>query len=50
MVAAGAADTVGLKSDGTVVAMENNYRAPCNVQGWDLNERPWTTETASNFW
>jgi hypothetical protein len=28
---------VGLKSDGTVVAVGHNYYGQCDVSGWDLN-------------
>jgi hypothetical protein len=34
MVAARGVQTVGLKSDGTVVAVGNNYYGQCNVGGW----------------
>jgi len=34
MVAAGAYHTVGLKSDGTVVAVGDNHDGKCNVGGW----------------
>ena len=34
MVAAGAYHTVGLKSNGTVVAVGSNYYGQCNVTGW----------------
>jgi uncharacterized repeat protein (TIGR02543 family) len=34
MVAAGRAHTVGLKSDGTVVAVGDNYSGGCDVGGW----------------
>jgi hypothetical protein len=34
MVAAGSAHTVGLKADGTVVAVGANYSGQCNVGGW----------------
>ena len=37
MVAAGWVHTVGLKSDGTVVAVGDNRYGQCNVGGWDLN-------------
>jgi len=30
-------NTVGLKSDGTVVATGDNYYGQYNVSGWDLN-------------
>jgi alpha-tubulin suppressor-like RCC1 family protein len=33
-VAAGGDHTVGLKSDGTVVAVGRNYLGQCNVGGW----------------
>jgi len=33
-ISAGSYHTVGLKSDGTVVAVGNNYCGQCNVQGW----------------
>jgi len=36
LVAAGYAHTVGLKSDGTVVAVGWNRYRQCNVSGWDL--------------
>jgi len=37
MVAAGEYHTVGLKSDGTLVAVgDNNYRQCCDVDGWNL--------------
>ncbi|MDH4068386.1 MAG: hypothetical protein OEU97_05630, partial [Dehalococcoidia bacterium] len=34
MIAAGEDHMVGLKSDGTVVAMGGNYDGQCNVSGW----------------
>jgi len=34
MVAAGGGHTVGLKSDGTVVAVGGNYHGRCDVGGW----------------
>lgn len=34
MVAAGGYHTVGLKTDGTVVAVGNNISVQCNVGGW----------------
>jgi len=34
MVAAGVGHTVGLESDGTVVAVGSNYWGPCEVGGW----------------
>jgi heat shock protein HslJ len=34
MIAAGGSHTVGLKSDGTVVAVGYNYDGKCNVGGW----------------
>ena len=34
MVAAGSEHTVGLKSDGTVVAVGENYFGRCDVGGW----------------
>jgi len=37
MVAVGVLHTVGLKSDGTVVATGDNYYGQCDVGGWDLN-------------
>ena len=37
MVAARYGHTVGLKSDGTVVAVGLNNYGQCNVGGWDLN-------------
>jgi alpha-tubulin suppressor-like RCC1 family protein len=37
MVAAGECHTVGLKSDGTVVAVGGNDDGQCDVGGWDLN-------------
>jgi hypothetical protein len=37
MVAASDYHTVGLKSDGTAVAVGDNYCGQCNVGGWDLN-------------
>ena len=36
MVAAGVLHTVGLKKDGTVVAVGQNVFVQCNVTGWDL--------------
>lgn len=33
-IAAGCRHTVGLKSDGTVVAVGNNKHGECNVSGW----------------
>ncbi len=36
-VAASIEHTVGLKSDGTVVAVGWNDYGKCNVGGWDLN-------------
>lgn len=33
-VAAGSSHTVGLKADGTVVAVGRNYDGPCNVSDW----------------
>jgi len=36
-VAAGLWHTVGLKADGTVVAVGLNSFGQCNVDGWDLN-------------
>jgi alpha-tubulin suppressor-like RCC1 family protein len=36
MVAAGSLHTVGLKSNGTVVAVGWNPDGQCNVDGWDL--------------
>jgi hypothetical protein len=36
MVAAGGSHTVGLKSDGTVVAVGSNYYGQCDVSGWNL--------------
>ena len=37
MVAAGNSLTVGLKSDGKVVAIgDDNYFGQCNVSGWNL--------------
>jgi alpha-tubulin suppressor-like RCC1 family protein len=33
-VAAGCAHTLGLKSDGTVVAMGDNEYGQCDVSGW----------------
>jgi hypothetical protein len=36
MVAAGSYHTVGLKSDGTVVAVEDNDYGQCNVGDWNL--------------
>jgi alpha-tubulin suppressor-like RCC1 family protein len=35
-VAAGSYHTVGLKSDGTVVAVGDNFHGQCNVRGWML--------------
>lgn len=35
-VAAGGYHMVGLKDDGTVVAMGSNEYGKCNVGGWDL--------------
>jgi alpha-tubulin suppressor-like RCC1 family protein len=37
MVAAGEYYTLGLKSDGTVVAVGSNYYGQCDVGGWMLN-------------
>jgi len=37
MVAAGYSHTVGLKSDGTVVAVGRESAGQCNVDGWKLN-------------
>ncbi|MCK4354112.1 MAG: hypothetical protein KAW83_02550 [Dehalococcoidia bacterium] len=37
MVAAGASRTVGLKSDGTVVAVGWNAAGQCDVGGWTLS-------------
>jgi hypothetical protein len=37
MVAAGGGHTVGLKDDGTVLAVGWNDYGQCNVGGWDLN-------------
>ncbi len=37
MIAAGSSHTVGLKYDGTVVAVGDNYHGPCDVDGWDRN-------------
>ena len=37
MVAAGYSHTVGLKSDGTVVAVGENAYGQCDVDGWKLN-------------
>ena len=37
MVAAGDVHTVGVKDDGTVVAVGSNYYGQCDVGGWDLN-------------
>jgi len=34
MIAAGRCHTVGLKSDGTVVAVGRNKEGECNVSGW----------------
>jgi alpha-tubulin suppressor-like RCC1 family protein len=34
MVVAGSFHTVGLKSDGTVVAMGDNDFGQCNIDGW----------------
>ena len=34
MVAAGQYHTVGLKSDGTALAVGDNYWGQCNVSGW----------------
>jgi hypothetical protein len=36
-VDAGGWHTVGLRSDGTVVAVGDNTSGQCNVGGWDLN-------------
>jgi alpha-tubulin suppressor-like RCC1 family protein len=36
-VSAGIYHTVGLKADGTVVAVGSNDAGQCNVGGWDLN-------------
>jgi alpha-tubulin suppressor-like RCC1 family protein len=36
LVAAGEFHTVGLKADGTVVAVGDNSFGQCNVGGWDL--------------
>jgi len=36
-VSAGYYHTVGLRSDGTVVAVGNNTYGQCNVGNWDLN-------------
>ena len=36
MVAAGGSHTVGLKSDGTVVAVGDNGEGQCEVNGWML--------------
>ena len=33
-IATGGNHTVGLKSDGTVVAVGNNFYGQCNVSGW----------------
>jgi len=35
MVAAGYRHTVGLRSDGTVVAVGENYSGECDVDGWE---------------
>ena len=36
-VAAGAYHTVGVKADGSVVAVGANSPSQCDVAGWDLN-------------
>ena len=36
-VAAGQEHTVGLKADGTVVAVGNNEDGQCDVGDWDLS-------------
>ena len=36
-VSAGWGHTVGVKSDGTVVAVGMNDYGQCNVSGWDLD-------------
>ena len=45
MVAAGYEHTVGLKSDGTAVAVGNKYYGQCDVGGWtDI------TQVATGYW
>ena len=47
-VAAGDDHTVGLKSNGTVVAVGDNTYGQCDVDGWDLVKNPGITITSPN--
>ena len=44
-VTAGSGHTVGLKADGTIVAVGRNSNGQCNVSSWNLKEPTITTTT-----